>query len=192
MQQLSLFPWQQLMPAPGAEDIVTIAHVLTFAVSDSISCNCQSSYVTAYIIIIMLPNQAIASTPSAPRPSGAEGRLPTVTRSAADDGVCCGCDAACVSLLTQQVPALHLLHPNCLFRACDAAAGTKAAWSTAVTITSGAASWWHPAAVTCSGAGTATIRSRMTASRWALQMFKTLEVPSQALERHQNRPNQHA
>jgi hypothetical protein len=25
------------------------------------------------IIIIMLPNQAIASTPSAPRPSGAEG-----------------------------------------------------------------------------------------------------------------------
>jgi hypothetical protein len=26
------------------------------------------------IIIIMLPNQAIASTPSAPRPSGAEGR----------------------------------------------------------------------------------------------------------------------
>jgi hypothetical protein len=28
----------------------------------------------AIIIIIMLPNQAIASTPSAPRPSGAEGR----------------------------------------------------------------------------------------------------------------------
>jgi hypothetical protein len=26
------------------------------------------------IIIIMLPNQAIASTPSAPRPSGAEGK----------------------------------------------------------------------------------------------------------------------
>jgi hypothetical protein len=26
------------------------------------------------VIIIMLPNQAIASTPSAPRPSGAEGR----------------------------------------------------------------------------------------------------------------------
>jgi hypothetical protein len=29
------------------------------------------------IIIIMLPNQAIASTPSAPRPSGAEGRVST-------------------------------------------------------------------------------------------------------------------
>jgi hypothetical protein len=28
------------------------------------------------IIIIMLPNQAIASTPSAPRPSGAEGVTP--------------------------------------------------------------------------------------------------------------------
>jgi hypothetical protein len=34
-----------------------------------------------FIIIIMLPNQAIASTPSAPRPSGAEGRGSTASAS---------------------------------------------------------------------------------------------------------------
>jgi hypothetical protein len=41
-------------------------------------------HVTMYycIIIIMLPNQAIASTPSAPRPSGAEGRGSTAKESA--------------------------------------------------------------------------------------------------------------
>jgi hypothetical protein len=39
---------------------------MLLTVSDGIS--------SVIIIIIMLPNQAIASTPSAPRPSGAEGR----------------------------------------------------------------------------------------------------------------------
>jgi hypothetical protein len=35
---------------------------------------CIAIIIIIIIIIIMLPNQAIASTPSAPRPSGAEGR----------------------------------------------------------------------------------------------------------------------
>lgn len=45
-------------------------------------------------------------------------------------------------------------------------AGTRVAWSTAATTTSAAASLWRPAAVKCSGAGTATTRSRTTASRY--------------------------
>jgi hypothetical protein len=38
------------------------------------ACCIALAWLLPFIIIIMLPNQAIASTPSAPRPSGAEGR----------------------------------------------------------------------------------------------------------------------
>jgi hypothetical protein len=58
-------------PGPVISNALKVRSLLLPGAQDP-SSQCLLHYVQPIIIIIMLPNQAIASTPSAPRPSGAE------------------------------------------------------------------------------------------------------------------------
>jgi hypothetical protein len=79
-------------------------------------CYCHSA---VCIIIIMLPNQAIASTPSAPRPSGAEGRGSTapLCLQLLRTSQACTRYSAILLEITRHLPLLPQISSSAVYRA---------------------------------------------------------------------------